>query len=400
MKLKKIYITNFLILLPFLMVFIAEMMQISFSSLSGKIKVLSALYMLVYVFFKRSLNISLLISFLIFLPFLLYGIIHTFNIKAGIEESIRYLFPIIILFYSYSIRRHYKLLFTSLIIFVLINDFWQIINYINWARGEIQWFYLNKNGFRYYNSSSGIIRATGVLVFFGLFGFLNAFSFFIIYKYYNNRFKTFLLIITALFVLLSFSYKVIGPFLLILFLAYKNKVKIISIIGLAFFGAIILIPEKMQSISYNIASRLKAYIFEGNSARSESYRLMFKEIFNFNLFGRGVGSFGGPASTTYNSPVYELVKFNWYKTPGMATTDTFYPHVFIELGIIGGILYFFIILIPIIRTTSLKKMDIIYIIYSLLFFDAIFSFSLNNIAYLMTSLVLIYPIIEYEKLKL
>ena len=256
---------------------------------------------------------------------------------------------------------------------------------------------IHKSGYRYFNATSGMMRATGIVVFFGLFGFINALSFLVIYKYYKGKFKKFLLTITLLSLLLSFSYKIIGPFLLILFFTYKNKVNLIIGFLITLTSAIVVIPEKMQSVSYNIVLRLQVYIFEGNSARSESYRVMINDMSHLNLFGRGIGSFGGPASTMYNSPVYKQVNYNWFDTPGMTTTDTFYPHLFVELGLIGGLLYILILLVPIINKAPLRKITIVYIIYFLLFFDAIFSFSLNNIAYLMMSIVFIYPIIEYNK---
>lgn len=399
MILRKKHINNFLILLPFLMVFLGEMLQISFKDTSSKIKILSAIYMILYVFINKKTNINLTLSLALFLPVFIYGIVHSFSIKAALSDGVRYLFPILVIFYSYSIRKHYKLLFKSLIIFVLINDLWQIINYINWIRGVDQWFYHihEPSGYRYFNQVSGIIRATGIVVFFGLFGFLNGVSFFIIYKYYKGKYKKFLLTLTFISMLLSFSYKVIGPFLLVLFFTSKNKVKLIIGLLIAFVSAIIIIPKQMANIIESIVLRLQLYIFEGNSARAESYRVMMNDMLHLNLFGRGIGSFGGPASTMYNSPVYKQVNYNWFDTPGLTTTDTFYPHLFVELGLIGGLLYILILLVPIINKVPLRKITIVYIIYFLLFFDAIFSFSLNNIAYLMMSIVFIYPIIEYNK---
>ena len=59
----------------------------------------------------------------------------------------------------------------------------------------------------------------------------------------------------------------------------------------------------------SVVFRVEQYITKGDSARAESYRVMFDDLADFNLFGRGIGSFGGPSSVTYNSPVYPDTNF-------------------------------------------------------------------------------------------
>ncbi|WP_158655209.1 hypothetical protein [Flavivirga eckloniae] len=159
-----------------------------------------------------------------------------------------------------------------------------------------------------------------------------------------------------------------------------------------FIVAIIAIPNTIVSMGESFSYRIKEYVTEGNSARAESYRVMFSDFSDFNLFGRGVGSFGGPSSVSYNSPVYQEVNFNWYVTTNLATTDTYYPHLFVETGIIGGLLYIFILLSPMLLKWKTDKFKIVFIIYFALFIDSLFSYSLNNIAFLAVSLTFIYPI--------
>ena len=86
---------------------------------------------------------------------------------------------------------------------------------------------------------------------------------------------------------------------------------------------------------------------------------MFDDLADFNLFGRGIGSFGGPSSVTYNSPVYPDTNFNWYYTIDLKTTDTFFPHLFVEVGFIGGLLYLLIILSPIFFRWPKDKFEIV-----------------------------------------
>lgn len=391
---------NLLVLLPFVLVFASEIFMTVKPSLSPVLKMGAMLYMFLYSFSKLKFHGAFIFFLLLFIPFFIYGILHSFNIYAAISEGVRYLFPVSVLMYGYAIKNHFKLLFSAFIIFVLINDFWQIINYLNWARGINQWFYnVDPYGNSFYNVSSGIIRATGIVAFFGLFGFINLIAFFLARKYYNGKRKNLILTIFIISLFLSFSYKTIGTLLLILFIQFKNKLKFFQIVGFLFVMALIIVPEVVSSMGESVTLRVSQYITEGDSARAESYRVMFAEMADFNLFGQGVGSFGGPESVSYHSPVYSKHHFNWYHTVHLVTTDTYYPHLFVEMGIIGGFLYLFILMSPLLLKWTKEKFELVVIIYFSLFIDTLFSYSLNNIAFLIVSLVFLYPLYSYNKEK-
>jgi hypothetical protein len=288
-----------------------------------------------------------------------------------------------------------------IIAFVLINFITQLFNYYYWLQGGIQWFYYTTtDGYRYVNKSAGIIRATGTVVFFGFFGFFNMIAFFVINKFYTGKYKNFLLGITLFGLLGSISFKAFGAFLIVLAIYYYKKVyKIAGYLLLLIIGIYFSYPAKINLFVENLVLRIQLYITRGNSARSESYRAMFNEFANFNLFGRGVGVFGGPASTKYNSPFYGEINFNWYDTAwlNLSTTDTYLPHLFVELGIIGGIMYFLVLITPLLINKINKKMILVLVIYFCLFFDMLFSFSLNNLEYLFFSLIFVYPILNYNE---
>jgi hypothetical protein len=397
----KKHITNFVILLPFISVYLGSILTAFDKGLSSFFKSGAFLYMLFYIILNGKFNKNLFFSTLCFLPFLIYGILISFNLKAGIDDGIRYLFPIVTLFYSYSIKKHFKILLYFIIAFVLINFITQLFNYYYWLQGGIQWFYYTtKDGFRYVNKSAGIIRATGTVVFFGFFGFFNMIAFFVINKFYIGKYKNILLGITLFGLLGSISFKALGAFLLVLAIYYYKKVyKIAGYLLLLLIGIYFTYPSKINLFVENLVLRIQLYITTGNSARSESYRAMFNEFANFNFFGRGVGVFGGPASTKYNSPFYDEINFNWYDTAwlNLSTTDTYLPHLFVELGIIGGIMYFLVLITPLIMNKINKKMILVLVIYFCLFFDMLFSFSLNNLEYLFFSLIFVYPILNYNE---
>ena len=176
---------------------------------------------------------------------------------------------------------------------------------------------------------------------------------------------------------------------------------LLPLLIMGFVTVLAIFPKAFDSIIKDIVLRFTVYISEGTSMRAESYRVMFQEFNNFNLFGKGIGAFGGPASILYNSPYYQEIYFYWYDTTWLElpTTDTYPPHAFVELGIIGGLTYFFLLCIPLFRRKFNKNLMVALVIYFTLFFDMLFSFSLNNLEFLMFSLVLIYPILNYTNQK-
>lgn len=399
--LKNNIFSQVLILIPFFLVFVSSPIQFLHKELGTALKLLAVVYMIGFVFVKNTYNKNLVIATLLFIPFLVYGILISFSIKAGLSDGLRYLFPVVVLFYGFSARNFFGLLLKFIIVFVIINFLAQFVNYYYWLKGETQWFYhFTDHGLEYYHTASNILRATGIVGFFGFFGFLNIIAFFVLHKFYHGKGRPLLLIITIFCVVASFSFKGIAAFLMVLFVYYyKHLIKILGIISVLIVSFYFIAYKRFQLLIDEFLIKIQVYITEGQSARSESYRVMFDEIANFNLFGKGVGVFGGPASTTYNSPYYGEVGFNWYGIEWMnlTTTDTYPPHLFVELGIIGGLSYLLLLTVPLLRKKINSGMKLILVIYFCLFVDMLFSFSLNNLEYLMFSLVFVYPIFQYSK---
>lgn len=396
---KKEYINNLWVLLPFVLVYTGSVFSNMNASISSALKISAFAYMLLFVVVKKKVNRNLFIATLLFLPILIYGIYHSFYWKAGLSDGIRFLFPIVTLFYGYSIRDKMPLLVKFIAVFVVINFMVQIVNYINWLRGVDQWFYYTTyTGYRYYNMTAGVLRATGIVVFFGFYGFLNLIAYFILRRYYFGKYRKLILGMALFSFVASISYKTFMAFALILiFYFYKQILKIFTALLLVLIGTYLYAPQIIHKLTNDIIGRIQMYIIGGHTVRTQSYKVMFQNIIQGNWFGEGVGSFGGPASTAYHSPYYEQIGFDfndfqsaWLRLP---TTDTYLPHAVVELGIIGSVLYFIVLIMPLLR----KKIPaIVLIIYATLFFDMLFSFSLNNLEYLLFSFVFIYPIYWYE----
>ncbi len=389
------------IILPFIIVFIGEILNFTHPSAGSITKLLAIVYMAGFVFINNKYGKNLVVATFLFLPFLIVGILISFNLFAALEATLRYMFPIVVLFYSFSIKNYAKLVLTIIVAYALLSNIYQIFIYIQWVNGVSPlWFYnhIEVNGRNIYwaNTTMGILRGVGLTGFFALYGFLNLIAFFIIKILYHGKFKNALLVIFFLGLFASLSFKAIGVFFFILFITSKYKLNFL--IGFIVFlvASITIIPAKTKDFTEQLIFRIETYITEGNSARSDSYRVMFEDIANFNLIGRGAGSFGGAASTKYDSPVYAKVNFNWHGLNHLATTDTYYPHLFVELGILGALTYLIILFTPLIHGTSREKWLVIIAIYLALLFDSLFSFALNNLAFLMLSLVLLYPILNYK----
>ncbi len=392
-------IQNFLILLPFILIFIGAVFLKVHHFTGSMLKMGAFSYMILYVLIKRKVPKNLLISTALFLLFLIYAVYHSFNFTAGYQAAIRYLFPIVTLFYGYSIREHLNIILKFVIVFVLINFLAQFVNYYYWQKGVTQWFYhYTISGQPFFNQTMGILRASGIVVYFAFFAYMNMIAFFLIKRYYQGKYKKILMVITLTMMFASLSFKTIVSFFLVLmFYYYKKIINFITIGFLLIIGIFMAFPLQAKTFIDNLLYRLNAYILmKTPTVRAETYQLMWKEIFNLNLFGEGAGAFGGPASLQYNSPYYKEVNFTWPDTfwMKMTTVDTFPPHVFIELGIVGGLLFFLVLTSPLIKR---KVSSIVLIIYFTLFIDMLFTFSLASLEYLMFSFVLIYPIYYYEK---
>ncbi|WP_299363749.1 hypothetical protein [Winogradskyella sp.] len=342
---------------------------------------------------------------LIYGLFFIIAFSRSYNYRAALEDGIRYFFPVAVILYGYYNKHKLNLFVGFIIVFALINFVVQFKNYYHYyIDPERQWFYSrffveSENRMIYWPPVIfGLLRATGLVVFFGAFGILNFVAFWLTHYYYHGKYRKLCLTIFTIGVFMSTSFKTIGFFLLTLAIKYYNKLKYFLIVPVLLALIYLLMGSSMRNdLEKSIEIRLKLYVIEGNSARSESYRVMAKEFKDFNLIGKGIGVFGGPASTKYKSPYYDEVNFNWYDTTYIATTDTYYPHLFVEMGILGGLSYLSLILSPVfLRIIKKRKLKILALVYGMLFFDALFTFSINNLVMLTMTLLFVYPII-YDK---
>ena len=377
------------VLFPIWLILLSDVLVNFSNSISIQFKLVATVYMIAFAF-QKGIHVSLFFSLLLTLLFLAVHLVISFSLLAGINELVRYIFPFAFLLYGYSLRKHYFILRNTILSFLLLANGFQIITYFL--------IFLNIEPvvplIPMEMADKGV-RATGFMSHFAPFGFGNLVGFIICYFDREIRYRKFLLMIFVAFIVLSTSYKSIFTLLFFVFLFSNRKILITSGLTLIAITFVISFPQESIYLSDVIAKKLEFYVIEGNSARAESYRVMVEKLASLTFWlGEGIGSFGGPASIDYNSPTYDKFNFNWYSYGELGTTDTYYPHLFVELGLIGAVVYLFTLALPAFKLGNLenhaKKMIIA--IYLALFADSIMSFSLNAPIFLVLSLTLIYPI--------
>jgi hypothetical protein len=316
------------------------------------------------------------------------SLLRTFSMDAGLEEFMRFLFPVIITVSIYAYRDKLNVLIGTLIFVVLTNDLFQIYFFIAYIAGLPTLLPVRID-------SGTFLRAQGWLGFFSEFAYLN-FCAFILYRNFSapgrGKSRSWFFMV---FAVLAFSFK-----LLVAAIFYPLSMKKLSmrkwmilaaallVVGLGFSAGLL---DSLISVA---SSKVAFYITEGNSARAESYRVMFESLSAGNLLGEGLGSFGGPASVKYGSPLYAKYHFDWYGLGGvLKTTDTFYPHLFVELGLVGALIWCSFMIF---YGQGEKKGRLWWFFVIVLLVDNFFSMSLLSPGYVFSALLVMYVISRPE----
>lgn len=325
------------------------------------------------------------VAFLVTTLYLVVISIGTYSAMAAFSDGLRYLLPFMVMFYGFAFKNNFSFLMKSLLIIILINNFYQCITYVIYITDIELYYYLGNST----NTVKGVLRAGGITHSFDFFAFMNLMGFYLCYQYYNK--KQAYIFVVFLLLSLSFKYLILFALLLVYLKQYKG-ILLIALLSLVIVCSSTTLRNKIQA---GVAEKYNRFLVDHNSPRPESYRVLKEHIVSNSIFhAEGVGVFGGPASMKYDSGYYDEVSFDWHGRE-FATTDTYYPHLFIELGLIQGLIYLIFVFLPfILEGKYLKK--ITFVIVSFLF-SSIFSFSLNSFIFLVFSLVLIYPLIHYEK---
>lgn len=358
-----------IILLPLILVLISIPLEGWSLEISRILKFIAMSAIVLNTFCKRQKNIYVFVLpfLVIYLTVLIFY--NNIQLRPALEDGMRYLIPFIAIIYGIQLKSEISLVIKIILIYVVFNNFYQLIN------GAISLVFLKEISFN---------RATGFVGFFDFFGFINLVGLILINEVKIidvQRYRRYLEVFFIVFILWSLSLKII--ILFFIYAAIRNRKTII----IPFILWLMLLLFKNQSVINGFWLRVNRYLIYRDSARNESYRVAFNNLNEFWFIGKGPGTFGGPASTEHGSVLYENYNFNWFGELGLATTDTYYPHLIVELGLVFGVIYlFFIIIVPIL----LSKLNIVVI--QIIFFvaiNSIFSFALNSISYCFFSFLIV-----------
>ncbi|WP_144148434.1 hypothetical protein [Paraburkholderia sp. BCC1884] len=315
------------------------------------------------------------------LLFLLWiGHVRAFNADAGTEEFLRFLFPIVITIALFAYRDRLDAVLNMFFLVVISNDLFQCYFYLAYLAGMPLLLPIRID-------SGLFLRAQGWMGFFSEFSFINFCAFVLCRQYRPTKRSLAMSWLFVLFALLGFSFKMFATLAIYPLIARRVSPRVWAMAGVAVgIGVWIIANGYLDSLFSVAAAKISFYIVEGNSARAESYRVMVESLAKGNFLGEGLGSFGGPASVKYGSPLYGAYHFNWYGLGDLLkTTDTFYPHLFVETGLLGALIWLCFVL----RYGQNRRSNMPWILIVAAFcFDNIFSMAFVSPSYVFSALLM------------
>lgn len=374
--------------LPFLLLFVAHVLYSVNRATSGQLnppewsaetntKYALAALLAAGVIWKAK-DITDNISVYLWCLLLLFGwniVFNTYDMAASFNAMARYLIPLLFLLYGLVYRDKVDELASAVFALAIANNLVQCVAYV---------FYVSDIAFLPVDVLTGALpRATGLA---GICGYslvnyaCAVISFFCLEERVRLRSCLFFFV----FGLASFSFKAMPSYGLLglLMLRLRNRAAIASVAVVVMCVAVLAWVEiRTGSLSREIVSRYYAYGVDDTSARRDSYRVMFESLGGGNVLGEGLGCFGGPVSTKYNSPTYQKYDFSWGECISMTTTDTYFPHVFVELGLVGGLLYLGMFALPAMQGARRDRSVFLLPYFALcfgLFVEGIASFSVQS----------------------
>ncbi|CAM2180594.1 O-antigen ligase like membrane protein [Paraburkholderia sacchari] len=372
-----------LLVLAYLAFCVSDMMLSIQDDNSQAIKIVAFLMLgLAVILRPRFHKKILLVGPLLFI--FLIAIERSFNIAAGFDELQRFVFPIAITVAIYAYRDRLNFLASVFLAVVVSNDIFQCYFYLAYV--------MKLPLIVPVRIDSGLyLRAQGWIGFFSEFGFMNFCALIVCAMRDGGASGKLKKLLFLIFSLLSFSFKLFVVILLypVVFRKTGWKASIAPlVIVVAICGAFLL--GYLDDITGLASSKISFYITAGNSARAESYRVMWESLRDGNFLGEGLGAFGGPASVKFNSPLYAIYHFDWYGMGGiLKTTDTFYPHLFVELGLVGGAIW--LCLVVMYGQKNTVSLAWLYVAGAFLF-DNLFSLAILSPSYVFAAFLTLYVI--------
>ncbi|MBB4511989.1 hypothetical protein [Paraburkholderia fungorum] len=366
------------VILAYLIFCVSDTLLVLNDERSQTLKAVAFGLLCIAIVFKPRFHRSIfLIGPLLF--FLLISLMRSVNSDAGLEEFLRFLFPIVITIAVFAYRDRLDTLVAVFVAVVISNDLAQCYFYLAYFTGLPLLLPIHFD--------TGIfLRAQGWIGFFSEFSFTNFCAFMLCRWLRPTNLSRRSSWIFLIFAMLGFSFKLFVPLLFYPLIVKKAKLRVWILMGAGVVGAMIAFFNGILDSFMNVAlSKLSFYVTTGNSARAESYRVMCESLMGGNFLGEGLGTFGGPASVRYGSPLYSKYHFDWYGLGGvLRTTDTFYPHLFVEMGLLGALTWLLFVLFY--GQGGRRNMPWIFVVVAFCF-DNLFSMAILSPPYVFSALI-------------
>ena len=309
-----------------------------------------------FVVLKRSpmvLKSRGLVYYLAIYSFCVFFLIwRSFSLDAALGAFVKDLVPILLILLGFVYREYAEQALKAIVVIALLNNVAQLM-----VVYPVQ--QLGILGGRLPFSGSPVFRASGLMDV-AVFEYLNFLSAVIALLFFKRR-SLLWVSVFCLFGMLALQAKSIPIFSLVWLIAVFRRDSAPAfwrfIVIFLMFSAILIVLSFGGGGGFGLLGELFQAKVESNvkyldSVRAISYFAAFNEIANGNLFGAGLGEFGGPQALLFQSPLY--LKYVPIESQ-LITTDTYYPHVLVEWGLIGAVFYFSVLFLPLLRGFSSRS---------------------------------------------
>jgi hypothetical protein len=299
-------------------------------------------------------------------------LLNTYNLRASLEELTRYSVPALLLLYGYFYRDRLDHLVSACFVVTFLNNIVQCLMYSAW---------ISNREFVPMEVLYGTLpRASGMA---GLVGFsaMNFACAVISHFCLPPKRRLCYTVFFLTFALLAFAFKSLPAVALftVAIIGRRGALIVPLILLTGTVGIITIAQWRTGVVTSALLDRYESYGIDVTSARRDSYRVMWESLAGGNLLGEGLGYFGGPASTKYDSPAY--LEYNSLSPVyyGRTTTDTYYPHLFVELGLVGGAWFLGMLLLPWLTFRNRETLVPYAILCLYLFADSLASFLMHSL---------------------
>lgn len=326
-----------------------------------------------------------------------YPLAISFDWRAAVFSLGEFTWPIAALLFGYLLRYDFPRIIRAFLLLVLVNDAFQCLLAVIYYSGlEVPWLW-------YKPFSALVVRGTG-FVGVAAFGYINFSAAIISYYLLKNKRLSFLFL-GFCFASISFKILIFAMAFLVLVVMRRTPgvTVLVAVVGLL-VGVLASsqLGSPTQAVVDAAQRRVDNYIIRQETMRNMTYVYSYESLLRSRTLGEGLGYFGGQGSLRYNSPAFQDPLF--ISIPGrrlrISASDTYYPQVFVELGLVGGIIYLAYLALPLLHWRGTPDSRCVYYwIVAALMFDSLASTALASRTCVMACTVFLYGLSHYAEIQ-